>query len=78
MTGLSSDWPSAGLSPWGRENIELKEEESFDNMVRCTYKEWGKLPLRDEKKQTHIEQSIFHHYDATSIRKVVVLVAGDL
>src|SRR6267142_5823878 len=36
MTGLSSDWPSAGLSPWGKENMELKEEESFDRIVLCT------------------------------------------
>lgn len=72
---MSSDKPSTGLSPRGNENMELKDDESFESVVLCTYRQ-------DELRSmiangTHIEQGILHQKNATSIGEVVILVADD-
>jgi hypothetical protein len=33
--------------------MELKEEESFDRMVRCTYKEWVSYGCATKKVKLH-------------------------
>ena len=75
MTGVSSDKPSTGLSPLGNENMELKDDESFERVVLCTCRQ---DELRSMiAKETHVEQSLLHQKNATSIGEIVIFVADD-